>query len=148
MPSLNNPYSPGQFYLTQQTIANPGAGNEAALTIPPGYAYELLSIAFLFTAGVTVGNRIVSLSLEDLSGNVLFRSTLQDAVVASMPVYVRVGAGFVPRNPAAGVFPSELSWPVDLLMLGHNTLNIRIHNIKGGDAITDIRLIAKQWFST
>lgn len=148
MPAILNPHTPGQFYLTQQRLPDPAHTNHLIFTVPAGYTYQILSMSCIFTTSSAAGNRFLSLALFDMTFATLARSTLPTAIPLSTAVSVFWGQGFTPRLPTQAIDPAELSWPVNLLVIGQNDISINIQGIKAGDQLSDIFLIAKQWFST
>jgi|SRR5215831_686812 len=79
----------------QLIIASAALGAAAGRVIAlnnQGWAL-LLSMALLFTASATVGNRVLVLDVKDSAGNILYRGTLGTNVTAGQTPRLIYGAG-------------------------------------------------------
>jgi hypothetical protein len=79
----------------QVTIASAALGVAGGRVIPfnnTGWAL-LASIALLYTASATVGNRVLVVDVKDAAGNILYRATLGTAVTAGQTPRLIFGAG-------------------------------------------------------
>lgn len=91
-------------------------GNGAVLTLPFGISQwcALLSLAFVWVASATVGNRTISVLIKDGSGNVIWQTTLATTLVASTTLNGFLGQAVPISNNAGPPITFYAPIPMDL----------------------------------
>lgn|SRR5215472_7372281 len=101
--------NPQQYTLASQTL---GAGTGRVFSFNnPGWA-TLISIAVLYTATATVGNRVPVFDIKDGAGNVIWRGSLPSGnVTAGQAFRFNIGAGLVTAAPFAAPLVGNIALP-------------------------------------
>src|SRR5215831_7686477 len=101
--------NPQQYTLASQTL---GAGTGRVFSFGnPGWT-TLISMAVLYTATATVGNRVPVFDLKDAAGNVLWRGALPSGnVTAGQAVRFNIGASLVTAAPFTAPLMANIALP-------------------------------------
>ena len=135
---LTNPLDFGQFSLLEFQPPDPAAGANYVFPVPIGTLYELICLSFLFSTDAGVGNRYLSLNIENPSRDIYFKAPLVKPFVANTTNQLSFGAGFSHASQGDAHVPTTGSWPLHLLVPGPHLFVISVLGIKVGDAFTDI----------
>ena len=109
--TLVHPAFPGSFQFNDPEVrgfADPAAGANFAITIPPNEAWGLRALSFIFTTDANVANRSVILSLDD-TVNIFFNAPAASVQAASGGRRYSFGRSYgYDRNLAGGTEASGL----------------------------------------
>jgi hypothetical protein len=128
-----------------QRLGTPGsqvvasvAPTAAGAVMTFGNAVVLASIAAVWVASATIGNRTVQVQVKDASGNILLRLPSVANIVASSTVNLEAGAGLTIQNFAGPPIVQTMPLPVDMpIVAGGSITVVDTANIDGaGDRVT------------
>lgn len=131
------------FSTIVSTSSNPGAGNEADMTLISYGEVELLLLSFLFTADANAASRI--LYLEATEGSTTYR--LGSAAIAHTASTAFHYICHQNANTNAAGNSQDYMIPLPFLRFTDTTphVAIKVTDIQVGDAITDIQLVTRTW---
>lgn len=128
--------------LVVASAALGGASGRAIVLGNAGWAL-LLSMAFLYTATASVGNRVLVCDIKDASGNILYRGTLGTNVTASQTPRLIYGAGLTTTGVATPLtqtfaLPDGMSVPPLSTITIFDNANIDANDTVAGAIITSV----------
>lgn len=130
--------APGTLYRRIITVADPGAGVDVSVPVPPHKAWHLLGVASVLTASAAAGNRFPKLTLLDAGGVTLGAIASPTAITANLAPSV----SWLPGTGAAVVVAASyatLTLPGEWYMQPGESLTLSGHT-DAGDAWSAIRV--------
>lgn len=134
---LNGPGLP-----VYNSLAAPGAGNNAVYTVPTNIRVRLMSMYWTVTTSATVGNRYMSV-IARAGGAPIAYSGSPVAQTASGTLNYTCGASLPSAQAAQGIV--YLPWPVNLLLSAGDTIEVDFQGVQTGDTITVVNLALEEW---
>jgi len=129
-------------FIVDVTIADPGAGNQIAYTLPDDYLYKLELFYFLFEADGNVANRYIYVELIDGAAN------LRASLAALGSVGVNANVNFTYAKNMQHVVSTDLHRHAtlpDAWIPGGWGLRTQMINNQVGDLFTNIRLTCARY---
>jgi hypothetical protein len=126
------------------TVANPAAGVDFSYTIPAGYTFELLGVAFQLVTSATVANRACHLIVTDSGDVEVASSTQQTAVTASLTYQSSFHRGQCSGNTllAGALSRGTINLALaEVRLLPGMKVKSKIGLIDGTDQISNIRIV-------
>lgn len=130
--------SPGTIWRRIYSIANPAAGVDITVPVPPHRAWQLLGVSVTLTASASAGNRLPALTLRDASNVTLAQIVSPTAITATLAPRVSWVTGLGAANVVAASF-ATLTLPTPCYMLSAESLTITGHT-DAGDTWTNCRV--------
>lgn len=124
-------------------VANPAAGANFSATVPPGVAWEVISVELRLTTSAVVANRQTNLVFTDPTGLELGRLYYGAAVAASTVATITYMQGIGTSQGGSIGFQSLPSPSLPLLAGG--TVATSISGIDTGDQLSNIALYVREW---
>lgn len=134
----------GPGAIVNTNIANPAAGVDWVYTVPLQHRARIMMVRATLTTSATVANRLVILTMQDLSLNTLFGIEPPAVQAASLANAYNWGAGM----PSAAIVANNLKCPLpeQLVLTGGQRIAPATGSIQAADQWSAIWVTVEQWW--
>lgn len=123
------------------TVTDPAADNEILETVPARRRWRLISIRFKLITDANVANRIVTLTIDDGTNNLLTIPS-DTAQTASLTRYYHYHLQPVPQFLIDAIFSLPLP---DLFLAAGFRIQTLTTGLQAGDDFSVIQLLVEEW---
>lgn len=135
------------FGINTIAIANPGAGNNLDHSFSQFARFQIVALNFTLTADVTVATRIVRLKTVSDTYSCNY-AIAPGGHTASESLNYYFGLGLANQDLSGTLGLMTVCLPDDLIVQKDDDFESDVLNLQAGDAITNIRIRYKYWWTT